>query len=103
HLRALGERGDIHLVYGVQDESRTVYGEELRQLAAEIPGCALTFHYYFQEGPVTAAFLATACPDLARRDVYICGPLALNQLIRDHVRKAGVSADRIHSEEFELL
>ncbi len=103
HLRALGESGDIHLIYGVQDESRTVYGDELRQLAADIPGFALTFHYYFQEGPVTAAFLGTACPDLARREVFICGPLALGQLIKDHVRRAGVSADRIHSEEFELL
>ncbi|MEQ9462693.1 MAG: ferric reductase-like transmembrane domain-containing protein [Haliea sp.] len=103
HLRALGEGGDIHLVYAVQDESRAVYAGELRQLAAEIPGFALTFHYFFQEGPVTAPFLGTACPDLARREVYICGPLALNQLVRDHVYRAGVSADHIHSEEFELL
>ena len=103
HLRALGERGDVHLIYAAQDESRAVYAGELRQLATEIPGFALTFHYFFQEGPMSASFLATACPDLARRDVYICGPLALNQLIRDHACKAGVSVEDIHSEEFELL
>ncbi len=103
HLRELGERADIHLIFAVQDESRAVYAKELRQLATEIPGFALTLHYFFQEGPVTAAFLDTACPDLVRRDVYICGPLGLNQLIRDHVIKAGVNTERIHSEEFELL
>ncbi|MFU8763252.1 MAG: ferric reductase-like transmembrane domain-containing protein [Haliea sp.] len=103
HLRALDERGDVHLIYAVQDESRAVYAEELRTLAASIPGFALTFHYFFQEGPVSAAFLQAACPDFARRDVYICGPLALNRLMRDHAYNAGVSANRIHSEEFELL
>jgi len=103
HLRALGERGDVHLIYAVQDESRAVYAEELSTLAASIPAFALTFHYFFQEGPVSAAFLQAACPDFARRDVYICGPLALNRLMRDHAYNAGVSANRIHSEEFELL
>jgi len=103
HLRALGESGNIHLVYAVQDQSRAVFARELRQLAAGIPGFSLTFHHFFREGPVTATFLGTVCPDLARRDVYICGPLALNQLIREHVLEAGVRAERIHSEEFELL
>lgn len=39
-------------------------------------------------------------PDIARADVYICGPQAAADLIIADARAAGVPADRIHQERF---
>jgi len=103
HLKALDQGGDIHLIYAVQDEARALYAAELQQLAAGIPGFSLTFHYFYREGPISKAFLGHTCPDLQQRDVFICGPLPLNHLVQTHLRDMGVSINRIHTEEFELL
>lgn len=103
HLQALQSGGDIHMIYAVQDESRALYADKLRELGAQIPGFVLTLHYFYREGPVSAEFLLDHCPDLGHREVYICGPLALNELVKQHAYRAGVTHNHIHSEEFELL
>ncbi|MFU8830647.1 MAG: ferric reductase-like transmembrane domain-containing protein [Wenzhouxiangella sp.] len=107
HIKALdhngGLGGDIHMIYAVQDEARALYAAELEQLAAEIPGFGLTFHFFYREGPISPDFLHQTCPDFQQRAIYICGPLPLNHLVQNHLREAGVSQARIHTEEFELL
>jgi len=47
--------------------------------------------------PVT---LAQIVPDVARRDVYICGPRGWADAVVDDARVAGVSDDAIHRERF---
>ncbi|TVQ39019.1 MAG: oxidoreductase [Wenzhouxiangella sp.] len=103
HLRALKQAADIHLIYAVQDEARALYADELRELANAIPDTRLTFHYFYKEGPISADFLTTTCPDLDQREVFICGPLPLNKLVQEHLRRIGLPYSRIHTEEFELL
>jgi predicted ferric reductase len=39
-------------------------------------------------------------PDIADHDVYVCGPDAWTGAVLDSARRAGVSADRVHSELF---
>jgi ferredoxin-NADP reductase len=41
-------------------------------------------------------------PDLAERDVYVCGPPAMTQAITRNVRAASVPRRRIHTERFAL-
>jgi ferredoxin-NADP reductase len=41
-------------------------------------------------------------PDLARRDVYVCGPGGFTALVLDAARAAGVPAARLHHETFAL-
>ncbi len=103
HLKALGQAADVHLVYAVQDEARALYAAELQSLIDTIEGARLTFHYFYREGPISAAYLVETCPDLDQREVYICGPLPLNKLVQDHLRRIGRPLSSIHTEEFELL
>jgi predicted ferric reductase len=103
HLVALGEGGDIQLVFCVQDEARLLFADELAKLASRIPGFVLTFHYFYQEGPISVEFLKENCPDLEQREVYICGPMPLNRAVQSHLRTIGLPYSRIHTEEFELL
>ena len=39
-------------------------------------------------------------PDLAHRDVYVCGPTGWTDLVTDDLRRAGVPADQVHVETF---
>lgn len=103
HLKALDQGGDVHLIYCVQDHARALYAEELQELVAAIPGSRLTMHYFYREGPITADFMRTHCPDFDQRQAYICGPTPLNRAVQSHLRGAGVALSAIHTEEFELL
>lgn len=94
---------DAQLVYCVQDESRLLYGEELKSLCEQIPGCRLHVHYYYRQGPLTGDFLTGCCPDIARRTAYICGPTPLIELSESLLKQAGVGPARIVTEEFVLL
>jgi predicted ferric reductase len=103
HLSRRGERADVRLVFCVQDPAREIFATELRELASEIEGFDLHFHHFYREGPLSADYLRTICPDLSERTVYICGPMQLNALMRQHAEAAGVPRSRIHTEEFQLL
>jgi ferredoxin-NADP reductase len=41
-------------------------------------------------------------PDIAEREVYVCGPPAMTNAIRANVRDAHVPARFIHAERFAL-
>jgi ferredoxin-NADP reductase len=41
-------------------------------------------------------------PDLADRDVYVCGPEAFSNAVVSAARRLGVPGDRIHREAFAL-
>ncbi len=103
HLLRRGEPADVCLIFCVQDPPREIFAEELRDLAEKLEGFRLNVHYFYREGPVSEEYLRSACPDMAERSLYICGPDQLNALVRHHAAAAGIPASRIHTEEFQLL
>lgn len=103
HLHRRGEPADVHLIFCVQDPPREIFSGELKDLADKLEGFSLHIHHFYREGPVSMDYLEEVCPDFAERTVYICGPDALNALIRQHAASAGITASRIHTEEFQLL
>jgi ferredoxin-NADP reductase len=44
--------------------------------------------------------LAELVPDIADRDLYVCGPTGFMQSVIAAARKAGVRGERIHHEDF---
>jgi predicted ferric reductase len=52
--------------------------------------------------PFSPAELRRLVPDLAERDVYLCGPPGLVHAARRGLRRAKVSGRRIHVESFDL-
>ena len=40
------------------------------------------------------------CPDIAERDVYVCGPPPWTDLVRRDLSTAGLPPDRLHIENF---
>lgn len=94
---------DAHLFYLANDDQRAYYFAELQDLGARVEGLAVTPHYYRQEGPMTIEYLRTHCPDFAEREIYMCGPPAMVDHLKQLFLKAGFPGTRIHSEAFDFL
>jgi predicted ferric reductase len=52
--------------------------------------------------PLSAARLRHSVPDIAQRDVYLCGPAGMAEAVEVQLRRSGVPQRRIHREAFEL-
>lgn len=102
-LTPTGRSADAHLIYCANDPSRAYFLAELEAIARGVEGLAVHVHYFAEEGPLSAPFLAGRVPDLARRRVLVCGPQPLIDLSRGVARDAGVPPSRFLSEEFDLL
>ena len=109
-LRALLEelpaaRGDLTLLYRAHREEDLVFRNELEQLST-LRGA--TVHYLvggrgtrsLQGDPLAPGSLRRLVPDVAQRDVYICGPLSMMESVRRNLRALRVPASQIHFERF---
>lgn len=92
-----------HLIYLANGPDRAYYQNEFRAIAERIEGFAYTHHYYRDQGPLTEDFLRECCPDYTEREIYLCGPAAMNAHLKQLLAGQGVPASRIHSEVFDFL
>jgi predicted ferric reductase len=112
-LRALAEEltydpGDAVLLYRYRDEP--LFVDEFTALARErglqvlwLPGRRRAPDSWLGSGVGTADDLAVMTawiPDIAERDVYVCGPESWSEDVRRTAVAAGLPADRFHVESF---
>jgi predicted ferric reductase len=107
-IRSLLEEmgGDLVVVYRVIDDNDVIFGDELRELAGR-KGATLHIvagDHRSDEGSrlLTPAHLKELVPDIADREVYVCGPPAMADAARRSVRRAHVPSRYIHTERFAL-
>jgi predicted ferric reductase len=109
-LRALlealpGGPGDIALVF--RGSSQALFASELEELARK-RGAAIHLVLGRQQNccprhnPLSTRRLQALVPDVAQRDVYVCGPLDMMESTRQALRCSGVPRRRIHIERFTL-
>jgi ferredoxin-NADP reductase len=113
-LRALAEGldyapGDAVLLQRFAD--RPLFERELRVLTRErglqvlsLPGHRRAPDSWLGEIPGTVddlAALTSWVPDIAERDIYVCGPAEWAEHVRGTTVAAGLPADRFHIEAFE--
>lgn len=95
---------DVVLVHSAPTPQDTVFGPELRRLAARLPGLRLHEHHTRTPGAtgrLTAASVAALCPDWAMRTTFACGPDGLLQDLAAHWAAAGCD-ERLHVERFRV-
>jgi len=103
--------GDLELVYRARSASETVHLDRIHEVArARGAGVHLVTGGRNREraswAPAAAAHLddATALlhvvPDVAQREVYLCGPAEWVDAATRAVRDAGVPARHVHAEKF---
>ncbi|MFD7921270.1 ferric reductase-like transmembrane domain-containing protein [Streptomyces sp. NPDC059740] len=103
-LRTLFETlpGDVTLLYWAHSTADLVFRKELDAVAAR-RGARVVYCVTEPAGhslPLTAAALTACVPDLARRDVYLCGPPGMARAAQAALREAGVPRGRVHHESF---
>jgi predicted ferric reductase len=108
-LRAMLEtlpaaRGAITLVYRASRWEDVVFGDELDTLM-KTRGARV--HYLIgrrselRRDPLDARHLARVVPDIAAREIYICGPIGMIRKVRRSLRALHVPTSHIHEEHFE--
>ncbi len=96
-----GEPGTIAVIYRAASEDDVLFRDELDELARR-RGAEL--HYVLGERRgdelLSAEHLQALVPDIAGRDVYVCGPPSMTEATRTSLRRAGVPRRHIVSEGF---
>jgi predicted ferric reductase len=107
-IRALMEdmSGDVVVVYRVVRDEDVIFRDELEELARE-RGIALHLvvgDHTTEDGArlLSPAHLQELVPDIAERQVYVCGPPAMTEVLDRNVRRANVPPRFIHTEKFAL-
>ena len=108
-LRALletlpGRRGEITLLYRVRSERDVLFRGEIDELA-KARGIEVRYLYGRRDKrpePLSPSHLIQHLPDVARRDIYLCGPPGMMDVAALSLRELGVPRSQIHYERFEL-
>jgi predicted ferric reductase len=105
-MRALLEEmpGDVVLIYRAASEEEILFRDELEALARD-RGERVYFVTGDHRAPGNERLMSTdhlrdLVPDLAGREVYLCGPPGMMDAIEANVRAAGVPRKYIHTERF---
>ncbi|MEP6598180.1 MAG: ferric reductase-like transmembrane domain-containing protein [Actinomycetota bacterium] len=108
-LRALletlpAEPGQLTLIYRAHSAEAVVFRDELDTIAA---ARGASIHYLVGcrteiGDPLTAATLLRFVPDVAERDVYLCGPSQMTAAVERQLRSIGVPQCQLHTETFVL-
>ncbi|GAA1936532.1 ferric reductase-like transmembrane domain-containing protein [Nocardioides hwasunensis] len=113
-FRALVEGGgfapdEVRLLYRVADAEQVLFGDELRELAADkgiaveiMAGHRRATGSWLPEGTDGSDHdvLLELVPDLLERDVVVCGPWGWSAAVRRAAHAAGVVGRDVHTEEF---
>ncbi len=107
-VRALLEQmdGDLVALYRVVSDEDIVFSDELDEIAAR-RGAKVSYvvgDHASSQGRdlLSPAHLRELVPDIAERDVFICGPVAMIDFIVPNLRNANVSRNHLHVERFAL-
>jgi predicted ferric reductase len=103
-VRALVERsagGDV-VVYRALHEDELVLRDELDDLGVDVHYVAGDHAAPGGERLLSPEHLIELVPDLAERDVYVCGPPGMTHFAVRSVRAAGAPRRHIHVEKFAL-
>ena len=98
--------GDVIVLYRVLREDDIVFRDELEALARE-RGAELQYVVGDHAAPggdrlLSAGHLRELVPDIAEREVFLCGPPAMTNAIEKSVHGAGVPRAYLHVERFAL-
>ena len=100
---------DVQLLYRAHDEGGIVFKKELDLMAGH-QGVRIAYlltdsggRRVDREAWFRPDSLARLVPDLAQREIYVCGPEPMLHTLRRSLAKLGVPAGQIRAEVFRLL
>jgi predicted ferric reductase len=94
-----GDDRDLLLLYRARRREDVVFRTELDQIAAR-RRARVVYLLGDNRDHLSTASLTRLVPDLASRDVYLCGPPGMAAAVRSSVLAAGLPASHLHEERF---
>jgi predicted ferric reductase len=91
---------DVTLLIRATAEKEVLFRQEFESLMSRRSGRMLVLVGSRRKYPLDRVQLAQLVPDIAERDVYICGPETLSQQLIATARVLGVEERNIHCEQF---
>lgn len=85
---------DVIVVHSSHSDGDAIFGRDLALMASEHAGFRVIAHRTATTGRLAAAALHALVPDLADREVYVCGPAGLRELVKT------VAGVRVREEAF---
>jgi ferredoxin-NADP reductase len=89
---------DAVVVHSAMTKAEVIFGEELRTLASAGRIRLVELHTD-THGLLDATTLPTLVPDLAEREVYVCGPAGLIDAVEEELAGLGL-LEQLHTERF---
>lgn len=103
----MGRHGkDVVVLYSNKTENDIVFKEELNSISG--PNVRVTHvlsdepAYSGETGRIDKEKIARLVPDVAKRDIYLCGPVPMMDALAAALRELSVPGSRIHFEKFSL-
>jgi benzoate/toluate 1,2-dioxygenase reductase subunit len=104
-IAVTGSTQPIHLIYGVTNDADLIAVDQLQAFADQIPGFTFTCCVaaeasdYPQKGYVTS-YIEPAHLNGGNVDIYLCGPPAMVEAVRNWLDRHGVAPASFHFEKF---
>jgi predicted ferric reductase len=95
----VGPGQDLTLLYRARQPDQLLFRHELDDISRR-RGARLHLLVGDQPNSLSAASIHSLVPDVARRDVYLCGPPAMSKAVRGALRELHLPAERLHEERF---
>jgi ferredoxin-NADP reductase/DMSO/TMAO reductase YedYZ heme-binding membrane subunit len=99
-LQDLPAHSDVVVLLRASTDQELILRDEIAEEVARRGGRLLELPGSRHEVPLDRRALRTLISDLRRRDAYVCGPEAFTRSLAASLERAGVPANRIHSESF---
>lgn len=102
---------DVVFLHAARRQSEIIFARELKQLPKQHAGTRVRItlsqeaedsSWRGARGRLSAATLKRAAPDLAEREVYLCGPESFMNNARALLGDAGLPIGRLHEESFDV-
>ena len=106
-----GEVADLVFVHHARTPADIVFRDELEQLQQAHPGIRVVVvceedapyeRWSGHRGRISGALLEEVAPDVAGREVFVCGPPPYREAARRLLASAGADPTRVHEESYEL-
>jgi predicted ferric reductase len=90
---------DLTLLYRARNPDQVLFRRELDDIAY---GRGARVHYLVGDNSecLSTRSILRLIPNVAQRDVYMCGPPGMTDKVRSSLRRAGLVDDYIHEERF---
>jgi len=92
----------IDLYYSVKENKEAVYLNDLQELSQKIPNFRFNLWAASLNGYINAGVVANLSKDLESKDIFLCGPPAFMEGLKNQFLSLGVDIKKIHYENFNF-